>query len=376
MASIIINTDSKLTTNDIQVLIDQQPVEFFCQGQDVVINNIDLYFGFHILEIQALTKNNIRILDGVLDELSMSRLIYTGFSKDNSGKITQPATALHEVGTTWVLPMYYPLTLWTDQTNRKFEFNDFGTDLSEKYYLFYPDSEDLSASEFPQGIKDFYQYNFDFTSVKKDNLDLDQIPYLHYKKPIPQNLLDSVTNEVYNLKDDVKDLRIIPYNYDGKPGGYSHAEEWNTKNNTFDDAWHAIWVFKRNIDDLTTFEVNHLDKFPAIAKLINHLDLDVFCCFVGITPPGAYIYPHIDNSYRDTHKIHQYTGCTQLYIPLVWPDGNSLRFSNVGNLPLKTHAPLVINNYCCTHASVNNSTSWRAVVAFRCNRNIVNDCEL
>mgnify|MGYP003349575654 CR=1 FL=1 len=105
--------------------------------------------------------------------------------------------------------------------------------------------------------------------------------------------------------------------------------------------------------------------------------MDIFYCFLGVLSPNNFIYPHTDDHEQNNYNkdFLCYKGCTQLYIPLKWPKGSSLKFGNVGELPFEK-GPLVINNDYFTHAGINPSDEYRYVLAIRSHRSIIDNCTI
>ena len=90
----------------------------------------------------------------------------------------------------------------------------------------------------------------------------------------------------------------------------------------------------------------------------------MFYLFVGLLPPGGFIYPHCDNYEHNIEGHERFDGCTQLYIPVIWPEGSSIKMANAGLVPLDQGTMLINTDYVA-HSGVNLGTQNRIIIALR-----------
>jgi len=137
--------------------------------------------------------------------------------------------------------------------------------------------------------------------------------------------------------------------------------------------WRVVWLKQNH-----KYGTDMAAQFDKVLNLIDSLDLDTWHVFIGVLPPGGFIYPHKD---RDTHKATSdqykfYQGCTALYIPIVWPEKNYIKFAGVGTLPIQQDQPMVINNDFFTHCVINDSQENRVVIGVRAHQDILADSQM
>ena len=124
--------------------------------------------------------------------------------------------------------------------------------------------------------------------------------------------------------------------------------------------------------------VETAEQFPAVTALLDSLALDQWYAFIGVLPPGGFIYPHrdFDTAKQNNDSYQEYKGCTQLYIPVYWPKDNYIKFADAGILNFESGQSVVINSDYYSHCLVNNSDQNRIVIGVRCHQDILKDCRL
>jgi hypothetical protein len=237
-----------------------------------------------------------------------------------------------------------------------------GKNLLNDFHFYYPNSIGLDKNISPQMLRDFFEYNFDFTIVDKSKLDVTRIPYMRYQKEIPNQLLTDIHNELLtNIEILLKgDPDIGPLDDDRKE--FPHMEPAH--------EWRRIWVYKHGV------KLPAINNFPSMQKLIDWINLGCLQAFVTVLPPGGFIYPHIDTHNLNNQDYKDYLGCTQLYIPLSGSANNFIKLAGAGIVALQDREPIVINNDHFTHAVVNAGNQPRYLVGLRCHKDILNDCNL
>lgn len=338
--------------------------------QNCVIVDCPVDLGIHILRVTSKCNKHISIVNVIINDSTLrDRSFYFSYVIDSAGKRYQPRTDLLEKDSTWCLPFMNPLGNWIGVIGSKFfKHGEIGRDLSENYFIFYPESIELPSA--PPPIRDFFKYDFDFTVIPKTN-ELWTFPYLKYKKKISKELIDNAYQELVNKIDQLDDM--IVYNSTFK----EDSQEFNVLEK---EVWQRIPLGsfdKSNPKDIVKVPnpKQPLKKLPECRKLIEAIDeSDYMYSFIGILPPGAVGYPHIDDLYMGRSNSHEYQGCTQLYIPLNWPNGCYVKLANAGILPLE-NGPVVWNPDMFTHSLTNLSDTTRYVLVIKASKNILKNCE-
>jgi hypothetical protein len=354
--------DQSLQTEDITVSVDDQPVRVDFEFNHVVIQQPHEGF-LHLLKLTNVTGKRFSIQQVQIGGCNVRKLIYLSHIKNPNGQRFQPATELWEAGQIWVFPFGYPLSGWLELVEKTITNNLFGQNLLEQFKFYYPESLLLDPDQFPQMIRDFYQHNFKFTMLDRQHRDPVNLPYMTYCKNINGDLISAAKQEVNSQLDYVMTHGLSYGQYK------NNQEEYQFK--SADQCWRIIWLSQ----DRMATEAAAL--FPQVKALVNSLDLDYWYVFVGVLPPGGFIYPHLD---YDTNKAanpdyQDYRGCTQLYIPLSWPANNYIKFAGAGILSLESGQAMVINNDSFVHSVVNNSNQNRIVLSVRSHHKILNDCD-
>lgn len=346
---ISIKLNGSIDTKDVAIKIDNKLIDFELSNGSVVLKS-DLSFGFHKLQIVNLSQKKIQIDKVFIDGNNIRKLIYLSWSNLQQQRF-QPCTELWETNQSWTLPFVYPLSQWIAVAETKIRNDYYGKDLSEKYFIWYPDSIEIDEN-FPQVIQDFFQYNFDITVVDKHDHTCHQIPYVKFQGTISNDLLAVATKEILNNLDIIMDHGT----------GYGQRNENLDEFNLLDEnTWRILWLKKR-------FKENSfLDRFPDTWKLIDSLKMDFWQAFIGLLPPKGFIYPHTDNTTDKDLKNSPYVGCTQLYIPIQWPEKSYVKFANAGIVDMST-GPMLVNTDHFTHSVVNDSDQPRIVLALGLNQ--------
>ena len=353
-----ITFDQVLDSSDLALTIDNTPVLFDLTANTAAIN-YPAQGLFHVLRLSNPTNKKFAIQQVQVGGSDLRKLIYLSWMQTHDGQRVQPATEFWENNQTWVLPFGYPLSGWLEEVERKIPNDLFGKNLRDYFNFYFPESIKIN-NQFPSMVQDFYQHNFSFTALGKDQV-LD-CPYLQYQRPIDQTLLAQARQEIIENTNYILEHGL---NY----GQYqSNISEYDMQNN--DQCWRRVWL------TLDRAPAESAELFPKVGTLIDSLGLDYWYSFIGLLPPGGFIYPHRDyDTFKQTaEEYFPYQGCTQLYIPIDWPCNNWIKFAGAGVLNLEAGAPMVINNDAYTHCLVNDSDQNRLVVGIRCHKNILNDC--
>jgi hypothetical protein len=346
---IAIKTTGNVLVKDLKIFINDIPVDFEINN-DLVKISWPKQIGIHQLKLILQTNTRVEIQQVIVDHCDLRKLLHLSWAHDNHGNRSQPATELWEAGQQWILPFGYPLSHWLTLNENKFQNGVYGQNLLEKFWQWHPTNIVLPES-FPQIIRDFFQYNFDYTVVDKSKFSSMDIPYMKYVPEISKILVDQAAQEITN---NLNSIIKQGHNY----GSFVKNQKEFDLND--DDQWKIIWLLKSDSSKKFT------EEFSAVWKLVDSLNIDFITVFIGVLPPGGFIYPHIDDVNLDNPAYAQYQGCTQIYIPLKWPEDNYIKFANAGILDSNT-GPVVVNNQGFAHAVVNNSNEHRYVLAVRAN---------
>jgi hypothetical protein len=350
MISIEITGD--IVAADITITVDNLHVDFTINDHIITVHELN-ELGLHKLKIINHSDQKWSINQVCVDGNSLRKLLYMSWSITASGHRVQPCTELWEQDQTWILPYANPLSHWINITETKIENSHYGKDLAEQFCIWYPETIKL-PDRFPQVVRDFFNYNFDFTVIDKSKLDIRRIPYVPYRGQLDADLLKLATTEILNCSN------IVLENGDHYGQRTDNFKEFNLENN---EAWKYCWLKNRKRNDRLLEE-----RYPATWKLIDSLGMDFWQAFIGVMPPGGFIYPHTDNP-ADKDLAHSpYVGCTQLYIPIQWPEHNYIKFAQAGIVSMKS-GPMLVNVDHFTHAVVNNSNQYRYVLAIGLNKN-------
>lgn len=353
--SIFIKTNTQISHSDICVEVNNKAVEFTLSDTEISIYT-DCTFGLHKLKLTNVNPIRLEILQVAVNGCSLRKMLYLSWIENSASEKFQPGTEMWETGQSWHLPFGYPVSYWLELVETKFPNGVLGKNLYEQYWIYYPDSITVNSDQFPNVITDFFLYNFNFTVIPKETATAEQIPYMWYKKVIPETLLELARHEVL---ENINNSTTESYT--------QLVENQKEFGNKFTSKWNVTWLYKHGKKSSLAAD------YPHIQSIIDLLELDCWSVFIGKLSPGDFIYPHVDDMNKSNPEYSKYQGCTQLYIPLIWPEGNFIKLAGVGTLPTNS-GPMVINNDTFTHGGVNTSNQPRYALGLRVNKKILDDC--
>jgi hypothetical protein len=356
-----ITLDQPLLSNDIEIKIDNNVVNFVLNYETITVEYPSLGF-FHMLELKNITGKRFCVKSVDIGGCDLRKLIYLSYVQNKDGQTFQPATELWEQQQVWILPFGYPLSGWLETVEKKITNDLFGQDLISRFKFFYPPSVKLDSDKFPQMVRDFFEHNFSFTITDRTVVDPLQIPYMSYNKLVDSELIELARQEIINNIEYVMDHGLSYGQFQANKAEYSF-ESTNS-------CWRIIWLSK----DKKPTDAG--PNFPAVNKLVESLNLDHWYVFVGLLPPGGFIYPHLDYDTKlaSVEEYKHYQGCTQLYIPLQWPKHNYIKFGGAGIVSLESGQAMVINNDNFVHSVVNAGDQTRIVLSVRARHSILENC--
>jgi hypothetical protein len=304
----------------------------------------DLASGIHQLQISQQKNNKISVENVLIDGCSIRQALYLSWVELADGSRCQPGTVIWEPDQTWVLPFGCPASFWITMACKKLPNNVLGTDLSEKYYVYYPETMQLS-NRFPQLIRDFFSRDFEFTLLPK-NTPKWLLPYTQINMALDQKKISMAEQEILDNLDWIKDVSTRDGQY------FYNLQEIKPS------EWFKL-VIKKNHEALIG-----PDKLPMLWQLIDSLQFnEIINIYVGILLPGGYLAPHNDNDPDpgvDGYRKHYY-----FYLPMNWKPGNYFKFAGAGILK----NPGFMNLYTeYVHSVVNDTDQTRVVMGLWVNR--------
>lgn len=326
----------------LSISIDHSDVQFVIDNNKININdNCDI--GIHTLRIQLLdVGSRLEIQDVKINSVSVRQTLYFGWIEQNKEKL-QPATVLWDTNQVWTLPFLNPVSHWIGLLGEKLEHNVLGKNLFDLYRIHIPESIEIS-SKYPQGLRDFFKYDFDCVIVPRQQCRSQDIPFETFDLAVD---ISSLYQEIYqNLEflKTVADKYIqVEYNLLDDPGV------------DLENIWFNVKILKDRYGQKTC-KVNK-DTLPLTYGFVDSLGIDYYQITITVLPPGGYLYPHIDR--RPESDPEEYKGCKDLYIPLNYPAGAAIKFRSAG-VPLQ--GPIITNPQYFSHAVVNDSDQTRIVL--------------
>ncbi len=332
-------------TEDIIVCVDESIIDFQISYNKLVAE-LTLDIGIHLLSIKLKNSRKVSIKDVLVNQTSVRQFLYLSWVEENKTKI-QPCTDLWNSNQVWNIPISNPMSLLVSTAFEKFTDSDLGTNLYEKYDIYYPESVIINDS-FPVLVKDFFKYNFDFHLHPKASVrnlfGNEQVPYFQFD--YKYNEIE-IYNELQNNIDYLLSYEKIPAQH--RYNNSSDQKRWRT---IFPYPYNNGVV--QNVDDFILDKI----KLPILYEFYKSLPIEnIYLSFLGLLPAGGYIAPHKDFSNNDIPA-----GCRQLYFAVNGKSGNYLKIHNVGLVPY-CDRPTVLNNQSFTHSLVNQSNEPRWIIA-------------
>jgi hypothetical protein len=323
--------ESEFTT--LNVCINNKGVEYTVQNNTIVIET-DIEFGVHQLSVAIIQGHRLDITDVHIDGASLRISIYLSYI-DQGQQRMQPATVIWETDQIWRLPFGNPVSFWMELVYKKLNNGEFGKNLFDKYYIYYPDSIELDNT-FPSVVRSFFKHNFDFVCLEKTT-PMSQLPYHPVNLVVNNEKKQLAISEINCQKDWIQEQAhfIAQTQYNRTDPNHDPSKEW-------------IRIYLINGKTLVDPK-----KFPAVYDLVDSMGLtDIKIMYIGILPPGGYISPHKDRVSSNPYENDLYCN---LYIPLSWEQGNYFKFS--GTSIIHDSQPLIVNILDYVHSVVNTSNN-------------------
>jgi hypothetical protein len=337
---------------ELQIFINDNPIEF-STADGKITADVD-FIGLAMLKIKLLNSSTIKFENVFIDGVGVRQCLFLSWTEKDNQKI-QPCTELWEKDLVWHMPISNPLSLLLSIASEKFKTGELGTNLYEKYDIYFPESIKVNES-YPTIVKDFFKYNFSFYAEPKINKNE---LYSHLKVPFfnlnfkydPEPIYQELVNNHDYLVDQefIKPLQL-DYNKDDLKNEFDSKLNWRTVYPYIPDLGR-----KKAIDEF----VLDKNRFAHLYKFYQSLPARyIYHSYVSIMPPNSFISPHVD--LRKDLDLH---GCTQLYFALNHdPKEHFFKLNSVGLVPVSNDSLVCINNQRYTHAVVNHSPNWRYVI--------------
>lgn len=345
MIEILFNpADSEFS--NLLISLDRKFIDYSIVENKIVMS-APIELGMHVLRLQLVNiDSKLDIADVLIDGSSLRQTLFFSFVEEDSTR-TQPATCVWKTTQEWVLPFMNPVSHWIGLLGEKLRKDALGTDLSQDYRIYIPESYILN-DKFPPALADFFKFNFDCVILHKDEVSLQNLPYELYTKEIN---IDGIYDEIYRNIDLIRSKLSI------STGTQHFYNQRDDKNFDYGGCWFATTICK-----IREGEKNYLtatpEMLPRTYALFDSLNLDYDVLTIAVSPPGTYAYTHIDR--LPVGHNEKFIGCKKLYIPLNYPAGSAIKVRNVGILP---QVPTIINAQYYSHAVVNDSDETRIVLS-------------
>ena len=336
-------------------------ISYQIENNDIIINT-EIGIGINSLTIKLINaKENfvLKIKDFILNKVSARQTLYLAFCQIES----------KNVNTTWLtnrdniitIPFGNPISWWLSECSKKIPNTYYGTNLYEKFDLFYPESIEID-NKFPRLMQDFMKHNLGFHVVAKTEYDHPlhnkKIPYLNIDLDYDENLL---------FKEFLKNVELLNNNY-YKP----KQNEYNSQEIEKLELWRVAMAVPTVESQDSSWKENILysqEDFPLFYDLLERITaiggVRIVHAFIGQVKPYSYVAPHVDDFSRRDARYLNTGGCAQFFIPIGWKPGNYYKFADVGLIPCDQGA-LLSSNGDFMHGSVNTSDGVRFTIGILC----------
>ena len=359
MDNIIITFESTALI-DISVLLNNIVIPHQIADDQIIIDT-DVLAGINNLRISTNQHLDepIKILDLTLNDVSLRQTLYLAYSEIDDVKVCN--TWLTNRCGFVIIPFGNPVSWWLTECAKKIPNKIYGTNLFEKYEIYYPESVNIS-NKFPKLMQDFMKYDFGFTMVDKTKpvFQNTTVPWLkinfNYNE---QELLDEFNNNIDIIKNNY---------YEPKQNQYNNKESKIAPNWIVAMAVHRDNSRNKPQSDdglIDEFDKTSLPAFYSVLDRIKAMNIKILHAFIGVVEPGSYVAQHCDDLYKHIEAYKDAVGVTQIFIPIGWKPGNVFKFNNVGVFPMDQGA-YVVNNSEFMHGSINESDTTRYSIGIYC----------
>jgi hypothetical protein len=362
MDKIILTFESLLPQISLLVKVNNTNIDYTIQDNCIIIHS-QIQFGINSLSLELLNDidNAIKLVDVVISGVNLRQTMYLAYSTHANGD-NFCNTWLTNSTKQLTLPFGNPVSYWLAECSKKLPNKSYGTNLYERYDIYYPQSVKIKDS-FPKLMQDFMQYDFGFTLI-------DKLEPIKGNKLVPWLPIKFDYDELALFEEFVNNIDLIKNNYyEPKQNQYNSKESKNIPNWIVAMAVHSNTSknIKTETNDGLVEELDRqrLPLFYNLLDRIRAMNIKILHAFIGVVEPGSYVAPHCDDFYKYEPQYKTTAGVAQFFIPLGWKPGNLFKFNNVGMIPWE-NGPYLVNNSDFMHGSVNDTPYARFTIGVYC----------
>jgi len=325
----------------VEVSIDKQICDHTISKDKISITQT-LPQGIHKLRLTAYSDNEclLKITNVKINGDDIKHTIYLSYIEDQGKKI-QPTTEIWKSGLTWTLPFGNPLSMWFVLTSKKFENGLYGSNLYERFVIYYPESVQVEDNH-PNVVKDYFKYDFDFTVINKSDLDITNIPFQYVDIGMSDVDFENCKNEILENIDKLSDIQQ-----------YWHTDRKNQTDTAYDPK---VWI---------RFPVIEMGEYTEVSefliqtrKLLESLDINnIEYAGIAMTKSKGAIKPHVDDKIVDD-TYRSLANYINLQFGITVNPGAKMKLAGIGLIPLDDGA-FILNNGIYNHSLVNDNDSLR-----------------
>lgn len=315
---------------------------------DKIIIETETLFGLNKLVISVRTElydDHVEIVDFLFNTVSSRQSLYLSYYENPETCSTWLTDQHPEI----IIPFGNPMSWWLAECIKKIPNTYYGTNLYEKFDIFYPDSIDID-DYFPKLIKDFMKYSVGFHINDKS-------AGLAQNKNLPWIKINLDYDEKALFDEFANNLNLLDQNFFvPKQNQYVQHKSKDVK------LWQAPVIFHNDKEEYSR------EDFPVVYELldrIRNMNIEVIHSYVSILHPKSCVFPHADDFYKYDPLYKNTQGCSQFFIPIGWKSDNYFKFNDAGFLPFDAGAYLV-NNSDFVHGSINASDTVRFTIGIYC----------
>ena len=361
MDKIVLTFESLSPQINFIVKLNNIKINYYIQNDSIIIDS-PIQIGTNNLSLKTSENINdtIKLIDVIINGVNLRQAMYLAYSTHNNGTNFCNTWFTNDINQI-TLPFGYPISNWLGECLKKIPNNSYGTNLYEKYDIYYPESVKIKDS-FPKLMQDFMLYDFGFTVIDKHQP-------IKGNKSAPLISINLEYDEAALFDEFNNNIELIKNNYYKPKQNYYNSKE---SNDIYLEWVVAIAVHSNNNVQTTSddklieeFDRKQLPLFFNLLDRITKMDIKILHAFIGIVEAGSYVAPHCDDTYRYENLYKNTSGISQFFIPIGWKPGNLFKFNNVGFIPWD-QGPYLINNGDRMHGSINDTSDIRFTIGVYC----------
>lgn len=360
MDKIVLTFESLVPQVNLLVKLNNVKIDYLAQTNTITINNI-IQSGINSLSLELLDdiEDAIKLVEVTINSVNLRQTMYLAYSNHANGDNFCNTWLTNSVRQL-ILPFGNPVSHWLAECYKKLPNKSYGTNLYEKYDIYYPQSIKIKET-FPKLMQDFMQYDFGFALIDRSMPTKGNtlVPWM----PIKFEYDESALFEEFN-----NNIDLIKNNYyEPKQNQYNSKESKNIVNWIVAMAVHSDTSRSTNLTNglVEEFERERLPLFYNVLDRIRAMDIKILHAFIGVVESGSYVAPHCDDFYKHEPLYKDTAGVAQFFIPIGWQPGNLFKFNNVGFIPWE-NGPYLVNNSDYMHGSINDTPYTRFTIGVYC----------